>query len=160
MHPSYPSTHGTHETHETRAAANVGKKPFRLAYAYVALAHAVLLILQPILAGISLQGSDAALDLHYYNGMAIMTVAVLQIVAALLWWKPGGGGTRGISVSAVLLVLELAQFVLGSNEVYSVHLPLGILTLVDAVMAARLGYRSTRSTPRAPRGRSAGRLHS
>ncbi|ALJ20847.1 hypothetical protein AOA12_13410 [Microbacterium sp. No. 7] len=110
-------------------------------FAAVAIVHAVLVFAQPILAGMSLEGRDGALDLHYANGMAIMTVAAVQIVAALLWWKPGGGPARAIGVSAVLLVLEVVQFLIGSAGGFTLHLPLGIVLLLGAAAAAYLPFR-------------------
>lgn len=115
-----------------------------MTFAWIAALHALLVILQPILAGMSLQGAQAALDLHYDNGMLIMTVAVVQIVAALLWWKPGKGPSRAVGMSAFLLVLEIVQFLLGDAGQLAIHLPLGIITLLGAAMVAAMGFRSRR----------------
>ena len=114
----------------------------RLTFGTVAIIHAVLVIAQPILAGMSLEGSTAALDMHYWNGMVIMTVAFVQILAAVLWWKPGGGTSRGVSVSVVLFGLEIAQFLLGDAGSFAIHVPLGILVLAGAVAAAAMAFRN------------------
>lgn len=106
-----------------------------------AITHAVLVLAQPFLAGLSLEGQSYALDLHYMNGMLIMGVAALQLVSALLWWKPGGGTARPLTISVVLLSAELAQFLLGTSGSFALHLPLGIFVVLASVGACAMAFR-------------------
>lgn len=130
-------------TTEVTSTPVKSRKGLRLTFAWIALVHAVLVFAQPILAGMSLEGDDSALDMHYFNGMIIMTIAAVQIIAALLWWKPGGGPSRALALSAVLLGLEVAQFLLADAGKLAIHLPLGIITLLGAAMVASMGFRDS-----------------
>lgn len=113
----------------------------RRTFGGIAVAHAVLVLAQPFLAGMSLEGQSYALDLHYMNGMLIMVVAALQIIVALLWWKPGGGATGPLAVSVLLLVAEVAQFLLGAAGGFTLHLPLGIFVVLASVGACAMAFR-------------------
>lgn len=113
----------------------------RLAFAWIALLHTALLFAQPILAGMSLEGDAGALDLHFSSGMAIIGIAVVQVVVALLWWRAGRGPVAALALSALVVGLEVAQFVLGDFGKLSLHLPLGIVTLVGAAYISWLGFR-------------------
>ena len=115
-------------------------------FGVIAIVHAILVVAQPILAGLSLEGNSGALDLHYTNGMLIMGVAFLQVIAAVLWWKPGGGPSKAMSVSAVLLVAEVAQFFIGDSGNFAIHLPLGILVFFGALAAAGMAYSKRRES--------------
>lgn len=109
-------------------------------FGVLAIIHAALVIAQPILAGMSLEGNNSALDLHYANGMLIMMVACIQTMAALLWWKFGGGPSRAITVSLVLLIAEVIQFLLGDSGSFAIHLPLGIFVLFGALGACGMAF--------------------
>lgn len=127
----------------SRPSAARGSSPLQKIFVAVAAIHAVLIFVQPVLAGMSLDGNSTALDLHYWNGMTIMTVAVVQVVSALLWWKPGGGPTKAITLSVLLLGLEVAQFLLGDAGNLAIHLPLGIITLFGTAGVVMMARRAT-----------------
>lgn len=65
--------------------------------------------------------------LHSAASYTVFVVAVVQVGAAVLAWKPGGGSPRPILFAVVFLALVLAQVALGIAHVKVVHVPLGVL---------------------------------
>lgn len=65
--------------------------------------------------------------LHSAAAYTVFGVAVVQVVAAVPMWKPGGGSPRPILFAVVFLGLVLAQVALGIAHVKVVHVPLGRL---------------------------------
>ncbi|SEF28924.1 hypothetical protein SAMN05421837_104393 [Amycolatopsis pretoriensis] len=84
--------------------------------------------------------------LHSAAAYTVFGVAVVQVIAALLAWKPGGGSPREIWFALGFLALVLAQVFLGIAHVKAVHVPLGVLLF--GVSLSRL------SACLPPRGRS------
>lgn len=109
-------------------------------FGIVAVIHTLLVLAQPVLAGMSLQGSGLALDLHAWNALSIITVAAIQVLAALLWRKPGGGPASALGVSGFLLVAEVIQYMIGDGGLFALHLPLGIIVLFGALAAAGMAF--------------------
>ncbi|WP_290059647.1 hypothetical protein [Amycolatopsis solani] len=66
-------------------------------------------------------------SLHSAAAYTVFVVAVVQVVAAVLAWKPGGDSPWPIGYAGVFLVLVTAQVVLGIAHVTAVHVPLGVL---------------------------------
>ncbi|WP_370969430.1 hypothetical protein [Amycolatopsis sp. cg9] len=66
-------------------------------------------------------------SLHSAAAYTVFVVAVVQVVAAVLGWKSGGGSPRPILFAVVFLGLVLAQVALGIAHVTAVHVPLGVL---------------------------------
>ncbi|MEV6410225.1 hypothetical protein [Kribbella sp. NPDC051718] len=99
----------------------------------VAVAHAVAVCLQPVLAGVYLNGSGAALRLHEPIGLGLAFLSLGQLLAATIYWRSGG---RGSAVLATLLLLaaEAVQISMGYTRQLAVHIPLGI-TIVALVCA-------------------------
>lgn len=117
----------------------------RLTYLVVAIVAFVLLFVQPILIGVALDDNHGAWQAHKIVGMAVVTVGVLQVLAALLWWKPGRGPVAAFGVSVVLLVLELAQFAIGELGNATLHVPLGIVILFGAASAVMMPLRRSKT---------------
>lgn len=129
-------------TENQPATAPVNKRGvLQRIFGIVAIIHAVMVVIQPITAGMSMDGDTFALDLHYWNGMSIMTVAVIQLILGVLWFKPGGGPSRAITISLVLLALEVAQFLIGDSGHMAIHLPLGIILLFGVLGLIRMSFR-------------------
>jgi heme A synthase len=80
----------------------------------------------PITAGILLT-SPSQTALHSASAYAVFTLSLVQVIAAILAWKPGGGSPRPILYAAVFFVLVLAQIALGIAGAKIVHVPLGVL---------------------------------
>ncbi|QKV77447.1 hypothetical protein [Amycolatopsis sp. Hca4] len=106
------------------------------------------LFLAPITAGLLLTTPNGHV-LHSASAYTIWTVAVLQVIAAVLVWRPGGGSPRAIPYAAVFLGLVTAQVFLGIAHVTTVHVPLGVL-----LFGVSLVQLSRPSACLPPRGRS------
>jgi heme A synthase len=84
------------------------------------------LFLAPITAGLLLTTPNGHV-LHSASAYTVWGVAVVQVVAAVLAWRPGGGSPRGVLYAVVFMGLVTAQVVLGIAHVKTVHVPLGVL---------------------------------
>lgn len=94
--------------------------------------HAALLAAQPFLAGALLDAmSPAPQVMHRMVAMTIVSVALIQIFAALAAVKGRSRWARGAYTGSIALCLiELVQFSLGHLSIgLAVHIPLGIFSL-------------------------------
>jgi hypothetical protein len=88
---------------------------------------AVSLLAQVIFAGLFLDGHDAWRDWHAANGMVLLPLlALVQVVLAVLVWRPGGGPGWPAIASVGLLVAVVLQNVIGQAGLLAVHVPLGV----------------------------------
>ncbi|MFI7062200.1 hypothetical protein ACIBL3_14545 [Kribbella sp. NPDC050124] len=99
----------------------------------VAATHAIAICLQPILAGVYLNGSGGAIRIHEPLGLAVSSIAVIQLLIATLWWRTGGRFAAPL-VSLLVLTGESVQIGMGYSRDLALHIPLGI-TLVGTVVA-------------------------
>jgi hypothetical protein len=108
----------------------------------VVLAHAALVLAQAAFAGRYLSGDAAGLRLHERNAELIVTLAMVQLVLAVLVWRPGRGPAWPALASLALWLAEVAQMSLGYGRVLGVHVPLGMaifgLTVALAIGTWRL----------------------
>ncbi len=103
--------------------------------------QAALVFAQAILAGQFLSGNADALSLHEMNGTEIITsVALVQLVLAILVWRPGRGPIWPAALSAVLLPAMIFQLEFGFEGRLALHVPLGVAifgTVLFMLFAAR-----------------------
>jgi hypothetical protein len=97
------------------------------------LAETVLLLNQAVFAGQFLSGDFPALGWHARNADAAGAVALLQLVAAVLLRRSGGGPAWPIWACAGLLVGIAGQVGLGYAKVLSLHVPLGVTVTAGTV---------------------------
>ncbi len=109
--------------------------------AVVTLLQVILVATQAILAGIGLDGRAIGADLHESNSTVVAIVGVVQVIAAVLWWRPGRGRGAAPLLAAGLLLAVMAQMVAGQNSVLAVHIPLGIGILLGSIWLLRLALR-------------------
>lgn len=113
----------------------------------VVAVHVLLVLAQAAFAGRFLGGDSAALALHERNGTEIITVVALaQIVAAVLLWRPGRGSVLPAAVSAGLFAAEVLQIGYGFTGRLALHVPLGVAILGTAV-ALLVGTRAPGARP-------------
>lgn len=119
------------------------------------LLFAVLVLLQAGLAGLFVTGDVGMLEAHSINASMVTSVAFLQIIAAILVWKPGRGVVWPIWVSIASFVLAQAQAGLGYGRVIALHIPMGVALFgfaVGLVVGVFLpGIRRVRTRPGAAR---------
>ncbi|TCO48674.1 hypothetical protein EV646_104496 [Kribbella antiqua] len=98
----------------------------------VAAVHAIAICLQPILAGVYLNGSGSALRIHEPIGLAVTFTGVFQLLIATIWWR--GGGRLLAPVATLLITLgEGFQVGMGYSRQLAIHIPLGIALVAGAV---------------------------
>lgn len=99
----------------------------------------VLVFNQAVFAGQFLAGDFGALSLHRFNADLAGTVALLQLVAAILLRSPGRGPAWPIAVTGALLLLVGVQTGLGFGRVLALHVPLGVaIALGTAFLLVRV----------------------
>jgi hypothetical protein len=95
--------------------------------------HALAICLQPVLAGVYLDGSSAGARLHEPIGLALAFLGLAQLLLATIWWRTGGRWTAP-ATSLLIMAGEVFQIAMGYTRQLAVHVPLGI-ALVAATVA-------------------------
>lgn len=113
----------------------------------VTVLHAVQTVGQAIAAGAVLQASTIGLIVHQAGAAALWLVALVQVGAAVVAWRPGRLPAWPIAVSVGLVVAETAQVAVGATGVLAVHVPLGVVIVVTAVGLAAWALRARPRTP-------------
>lgn len=111
------------------------------------LALTVLLVLvglQPVLAGLFMDGHEVWRRWHGLNANAVFLAALVVTVLAVLVWRPGRGPGWVALAGAGLLVAVFLQVGVGMAGLASVHEPLGVVLV--GMTATLLGR--TRTLPR------------
>jgi len=113
----------------------------------VVTVEAVLVFDQAVFAGQFIAGDFGALSTHRLNGDLVGTVAVLQIIATILLWRPGRGPAWPIAVSTTLFVLINVQIASGMSRLIAVHVPLGVAITVGTIHLLAWAWRYRPATP-------------
>lgn len=112
--------------------------------AWLAVAQSVLMCLQPVMAGWSLDGDGPALTMHRLNGSAALGVTTILLALTILAWRPGRApGWIPVAVAALFLA-ENVQHIIGYTDVLAVHLPLGVGLVVGSLALASALLRESR----------------
>lgn len=140
---------------DERSAALLTREPLiAVLTRWTLIVHAALLAAQPFLAGAMLDAMSPTPQLaHKYVAMALVAVAIVQVLLTLATWKGRAGWPKAaFTTSAALAVAELAQFTLGHmNLSMAMHIPLGILVLALGVyIAVRYGRAPQAPSPGSP----------
>ncbi|GAA3552865.1 hypothetical protein [Kribbella ginsengisoli] len=106
------------------------------------LLHAVFVAAQPILAGYFLSGEVDAMELHGPIGSSLFLIAFIQLIAAILYWRPGRGRLWPALVTVGLIVAELTQVVFGYQQNFAVHVPLGTAIVIAVLWMTVWSFRS------------------
>lgn len=121
-------------------------------YRWLSILTAILLLLQPILAGQFLyNGKHDYVDIHEMVGNVIFLTAAGQLVLAFLARRTYGVGLVGHN--AGLLVLVVAQIGLGyagrdNTDQLAYHIPLGVLLFGMGCIAPFMGFFDLKSQRR------------
>jgi hypothetical protein len=106
-----------------------------IALRVVAGVHAVAICLQPLFAGIYLNGSGSAMRMHEPLGLALTFTGFLQLLVATIWWRSGGRAVAP-AVSLLILLGEVFQVAMGYSRQLAIHIPLGIALVATTVAFA------------------------
>jgi hypothetical protein len=93
--------------------------------------HALDAFTQAVLAGRFLSGDYGMLQTHLANAnFGVSSISTVQIITAILYWRPGGGRGWPVLASLALTGIEAVQIALGVNRVIGIHVPLGVLIIL------------------------------
>ncbi|MEU0519942.1 hypothetical protein [Streptosporangium sp. NPDC006007] len=112
--------------------------------------NAVAILVQAVTAGRLLNGGAAGA--HAMGAGAVHLLGLVQLVAAVVLWRPGRGPGRPALASLALLLLGFAQSAVGGAGNTALHVPFGV-TLFGGVVAMvvwtwpRAGSGSPRPVP-------------
>lgn len=81
---------------------------------------------QPVLAGQFLSGNADMVVVHGIVAALIELLALIQIVFAVLLWRPGRGPGWPVFASLTIFVAVFTQAALGYTRVLAAHVPLGV----------------------------------
>lgn len=101
----------------------------------VAGLHALAICLQPVFAGVYLNGSPAGMQMHEPTGLALVALGVVQLLAAAFWWRTGGRWTLP-AASLLIVTGEVVQVAMGYSRQLAIHIPLGVALVASAVAFA------------------------
>ncbi|MEU8227941.1 hypothetical protein [Kribbella sp. NPDC048915] len=105
----------------------------------VAGVHALAICLQPLFAGLYLNGSPAGIRMHETTGLILSALSLMQLLVATMWWRSGGRWTAS-AVSLLIVAGEIAQGAVGHSRLLAIHAPLGVaLVVVSVAFALRVG---------------------
>lgn len=112
-----------------------------------ATAHLVLVVAQPVLAGLFLTGDVDAISAHEavatvlaFTELALIGVAIAYVVARGRWW---------VLVAAVLLLVAVgAQMAAGYTRALQFHIPLGVAIVTAGVLLAIWSWTPAAARPR------------
>lgn len=108
----------------------------------LAVVHAAVAFLQPVLAGSYLGGRPAANTVHETAGSMLPVIALLMIPAALLNWRRGKGRVWPLAAILALIAAEGAQIGLGYGRSLQIHIPLGVGIVAGSIAFAAWAVRA------------------
>ena len=108
---------------------------------------AALVLAQSVLAGLFVTGDVGMLSLHSATASLLAALAFLQVVAAVLVWRPGRGPAWPIWASVMFFLLIEAQSAAGYARALALHIPMGVLMfgLSVALLSRAWSVRRARS---------------
>jgi hypothetical protein len=116
----------------------------------IATLQVALVLAQAAFAGRFLAGDAAGLRLHERNAELLVTVALVQLVLAVVVWRARQGSGWLAGASLALLVAEVTQMGFGYEGRLAVHVPLGVAVFGLAVTLALVSWRQPRPASQAP----------
>ena len=117
----------SHTWRDQPAPADARRPALARAMSLVLWLLAVSLLAQVIFAGLFLDRHDAWRNWHAANGMVLLPLlALVQVVLAVLVWRPGRGPGWPAIASVGLVVVVVLQNVMGQAGLLAVHVPLGV----------------------------------
>jgi hypothetical protein len=121
----------------------------------VVLLHAALILAQAAFAGQFLGGDGGWVRVHEANAGIIHLTAFVQLVLAILVWRPGRGPGWPALASLALLLAEELQMGFGYARILALHVPLGvaIFGLTVAILVGTRRLTRVEPVPRPPRPR-------
>ena len=111
--------------------------------------HLVVVLAQPVSAGLYLVGDVDAIGWHATIGSTLAAVALLVVAAALGYVLAGRGPIRVLPAAVLLFLADGFQIGQGYERALAIHIPLGVGIVVASVLLAAWAW-----SPSAARARS------
>ncbi|PRY01028.1 hypothetical protein [Allonocardiopsis opalescens] len=120
--------------HARSTGAAGGPRPALLLVLRVStLLTTLALLAQAVTAGLLLSSPDGRV-LHSAIAYAVVLAAVVQLAAAVLFWRPGGGPAGFIANAAGLAAFTAVQIALGVAGLSQLHVPVGVLMFAASTL--------------------------
>src|SRR5436190_10434002 len=84
-------------------------------------------LLQATTMGLYLSGDDSMLSLHRTGAILTAVLALLQVVAALLYFSRNRSASPVLATSVGMLVAVILQMAFGFAHSMAIHVPLGVV---------------------------------
>ncbi|MGW6199263.1 hypothetical protein ACWF0M_24155 [Kribbella sp. NPDC055110] len=97
--------------------------------------HALAICLQPVFAGVYLDGSPSGLRMHEPIGLALAFLGLAQFLVATVWWRRDGRWTAP-AASLLIVAGEVVEIAMGYSRQLAIHVPLGIALVAATVSFA------------------------
>lgn len=104
----------------------------------------VLVLSQPMWAGLFITGDVDMLALHHQIANATSFLAMFHMVWSVLLWRPGRRSTAGLWLTVVFFGVVWGQYNTGLARQHFIHFPIGTALAVLAAVIAVVGWLSTR----------------
>jgi hypothetical protein len=113
--------------------------------------HLLMVLAQPVLAGMFLTGDVDAIAVHGLNGSLLALVAMVLIAAAVAY-AVAARGRLWVPVLAVLLFLaDGFQIGMGYARELQLHIPLGVAIVTTSILVAAWVWSPFAARPRGAR---------
>jgi hypothetical protein len=99
-------------------------------------AHAAAALCQPVLAGLFLTGSIAAITAHALVATVLAALCLASTVVAAFFVLAARGPVVALAVPAVLTLAEGFQIGMGYQRQLQIHIPLGVAIVMTALALA------------------------
>ena len=109
--------------------------------------HLVLVLAQPVLAGLFLTGNVDAIEVHSAVG-GVAAAASLALIATAIAYVLRRGRLWVLPVVVVLFLAVGAQVALGATRVLGAHVPLGVAIAVASALLAVWAWSPSAARPR------------
>jgi hypothetical protein len=116
------------------ATATAGPRRTLAVLRVLAVLHSLCIVVQPLLAGMYLDGDVDALDLHEINASVVSGLGVVQLGAAIAYVWKGRGRTWPLWASLGLVLAEQVQTGLGYENAVAIHVPLGVSVVAMQIL--------------------------
>ncbi|TDD34095.1 hypothetical protein E1286_41295 [Nonomuraea terrae] len=110
-----------------------------------ATAHLIGVLAQAALAGLFVTGDVDLLTWHQNNGGVTHAMLYLQLVSAVLLWRPARLSSRPALISLAMVLVETAQVALGNARLVAAHIPLGMLIFGMSAVFTMWAWRGLRT---------------
>lgn len=115
------------------SAAVHRRAPAEWAFRAVVSAHVVVIVGQPVFAGVYLTGDFDSLRWHATGADVVTSIGYLQVIVAIMVWLRLRQAWPFLATTAVVAA-ETVQYFAGLDGALWLHIPLGVMTVAALVV--------------------------